>query len=114
MRELGADEDRYHAELARPLLAARIDHVVLVGAEMAALARALGKTTRPRLPQGPKSIIANECRGRRHSRGSALQAATPSSSKVPIRSVLASWVALASGVSQGTVNALSSGALAAL
>lgn len=54
MRELGADEDRYHAELAAPLLAARIDHVVLVGAEMAALARALGKNDAPSLAAGPQ------------------------------------------------------------
>jgi UDP-N-acetylmuramoyl-tripeptide--D-alanyl-D-alanine ligase len=44
MRELGADEDRYHAELAEPLLAAGIAHAVLVGPEMAALADALGKS----------------------------------------------------------------------
>ncbi|WP_022675967.1 UDP-N-acetylmuramoyl-tripeptide--D-alanyl-D-alanine ligase [Novosphingobium sp. B-7] len=44
MRELGADEDRYHAELAGPVLAAGIAHAVLVGPEMAALAAALGKS----------------------------------------------------------------------
>ncbi|GHC88283.1 UDP-N-acetylmuramoyl-tripeptide--D-alanyl-D-alanine ligase [Novosphingobium pokkalii] len=44
MRELGADEDRYHAELAEPLLGAGIAHAVLVGPEMAALADALGKS----------------------------------------------------------------------
>ncbi|WP_333837058.1 UDP-N-acetylmuramoyl-tripeptide--D-alanyl-D-alanine ligase [Novosphingobium sp.] len=44
MRELGADEDRYHAELAAPLLAAGVSHAILVGAEMAALAQALGKS----------------------------------------------------------------------
>jgi UDP-N-acetylmuramoyl-tripeptide--D-alanyl-D-alanine ligase len=44
MRELGADEDRYHAELAGPVMAAGIAHAVLVGPEMAALADALGKS----------------------------------------------------------------------
>ncbi|WP_225008506.1 UDP-N-acetylmuramoyl-tripeptide--D-alanyl-D-alanine ligase [Novosphingobium percolationis] len=44
MRELGADEDRYHRELATPLVAAGIDRVILVGPEMAALAQALGKS----------------------------------------------------------------------
>lgn len=44
MRELGADEDRYHADLAGPILAAGVAHAVLVGPEMAALADALGKS----------------------------------------------------------------------
>ncbi|MET0252130.1 MAG: UDP-N-acetylmuramoyl-tripeptide--D-alanyl-D-alanine ligase [Novosphingobium sp.] len=44
MKELGAEEARYHAELAGPLAAAGIDHAVLVGGEMAALAEALGKS----------------------------------------------------------------------
>ena len=41
MKELGSASDAYHAELAAPLSAAGIDRVVLVGEEMAALARAL-------------------------------------------------------------------------
>lgn len=41
MKELGADSDRYHAELAGPIVAAKIDQVILVGAEMAPLAEAL-------------------------------------------------------------------------
>ena len=41
MKELGADSDRYHAELAGPLLAATVDRVILVGPEMAPLAAAL-------------------------------------------------------------------------
>lgn len=44
MRELGADEDRYHRELVAPLRDAGIDRVILVGPEMAALAHALGKS----------------------------------------------------------------------
>ena len=41
MKELGADSDRYHAELAEPILAAKVDRVILVGAEMAPLAESL-------------------------------------------------------------------------
>ncbi|WP_295525436.1 UDP-N-acetylmuramoyl-tripeptide--D-alanyl-D-alanine ligase [Novosphingobium sp. Chol11] len=44
MKELGAAEAQYHAALAEPLLAAGIERIVLVGAEMAALASALGKS----------------------------------------------------------------------
>jgi UDP-N-acetylmuramoyl-tripeptide--D-alanyl-D-alanine ligase len=44
MKELGEAEARYHADLAAPLAEARVDRAVLVGAEMAALAEALGKS----------------------------------------------------------------------
>lgn len=44
MKELGADEARYHRELAVPLIEAGVDRVILVGAEMAPLAEALGKS----------------------------------------------------------------------
>jgi len=44
MKELGDQEERYHAELAAPLGEAQIDRVVLVGDEMRALAEALGKS----------------------------------------------------------------------
>ena len=44
MKELGGAEARYHAELAGPLIAAGVDRAILVGAEMAALAEALGKS----------------------------------------------------------------------
>lgn len=44
MRELGADEARYHAELAGPIAEGRVDRLILVGPEMAALADALGKS----------------------------------------------------------------------
>ncbi|MFM6832068.1 MAG: UDP-N-acetylmuramoyl-tripeptide--D-alanyl-D-alanine ligase [Novosphingobium sp.] len=44
MRELGADEARYHAELAGPVAEGKVDRLILVGPEMAALASALGKS----------------------------------------------------------------------
>ncbi len=43
MRELGDFGPSFHAMLAEPIAAAKIDHVVLVGDEMAPLARELGK-----------------------------------------------------------------------
>jgi UDP-N-acetylmuramoyl-tripeptide--D-alanyl-D-alanine ligase len=42
MRELGADTDDFHAALAEPVEAANVDLAILVGGEMAALAKALG------------------------------------------------------------------------
>ncbi len=45
MKELGAESDRLHAELAAPLEAANVGYAVLVGEEMAALAKALGPTS---------------------------------------------------------------------
>lgn len=44
MKELGADQDRYHRDLAGPLVQAEVDRVILVGDEMAPLAQALGKS----------------------------------------------------------------------
>ncbi|MBC2668277.1 UDP-N-acetylmuramoyl-tripeptide--D-alanyl-D-alanine ligase [Novosphingobium piscinae] len=44
MKELGEHGPRFHAELAAPLAAAGVDHAILVGAEMAALADELGKS----------------------------------------------------------------------
>lgn len=49
MKELGAEQDRYHRELAGPLMQARVDRVILVGDEMAPLAQALGKSGRDML-----------------------------------------------------------------
>ncbi|WP_423140561.1 UDP-N-acetylmuramoyl-tripeptide--D-alanyl-D-alanine ligase [Parablastomonas sp. CN1-191] len=43
MKELGKHGPAYHAALIEPLLAAHVDHVVLVGDEMTALADELGK-----------------------------------------------------------------------
>lgn len=42
MKELGAHAPGYHAALAEPLAEAGVDHVILVGDEMAALAAVLG------------------------------------------------------------------------
>ncbi|QAY77760.1 UDP-N-acetylmuramoyl-tripeptide--D-alanyl-D-alanine ligase [Sphingosinicella sp. BN140058] len=42
MRELGTSSGDYHAALAGPIEAARVDLAILVGAEMAPLAKALG------------------------------------------------------------------------
>lgn len=44
MRELGVDEDRYHADLVGPIAEGKVDRLILVGPEMAALAQALGKS----------------------------------------------------------------------
>lgn len=41
MRELGAGSDAYHADLADPLVAAGVEYALLVGEEMAPLAKAL-------------------------------------------------------------------------
>ena len=43
MKELGEFAPAFHAQLAEPLAAAHVDYVVLVGEEMLALARELGK-----------------------------------------------------------------------
>jgi UDP-N-acetylmuramoyl-tripeptide--D-alanyl-D-alanine ligase len=42
MKELGADSAAWHAGLAEPIKAAGVDFAILVGDEMAALAKALG------------------------------------------------------------------------
>jgi UDP-N-acetylmuramoyl-tripeptide--D-alanyl-D-alanine ligase len=43
MRELGETSDAFHADLAEPIQAARVDHAILVGEEMAPLVKALGQ-----------------------------------------------------------------------
>ena len=43
MKELGDFGPAFHASLAEPIVTAKVDHLVLVGAEMAPLARELGK-----------------------------------------------------------------------
>ncbi|TFI57937.1 UDP-N-acetylmuramoyl-tripeptide--D-alanyl-D-alanine ligase [Sphingomonas parva] len=43
MRELGVSSEDFHAELAGPIEAARVDYAILVGEEMAPLAKALGQ-----------------------------------------------------------------------
>jgi len=52
MKELGETSDGYHADLATPLIEAGVTHAVLVGAEMAPLAAALGKIAASRLAPG--------------------------------------------------------------
>lgn len=44
MKELGESSDSYHAGLAAPVMAAKVDHVILVGDEMAPLADALANS----------------------------------------------------------------------
>ena len=46
MRELGADTAGFHASLAEPVEAAKVDYAILVGEEMGALAKALGPRTK--------------------------------------------------------------------
>jgi UDP-N-acetylmuramoyl-tripeptide--D-alanyl-D-alanine ligase len=43
MKELGAESEAFHAGLAAPLEAACVDYAILVGEEMAPLAKALGR-----------------------------------------------------------------------
>ncbi|HEY0626250.1 MAG TPA: UDP-N-acetylmuramoyl-tripeptide--D-alanyl-D-alanine ligase [Allosphingosinicella sp.] len=43
MKELGEGSDGFHAGLAEPIEAARVDYAILVGQEMEALAKALGQ-----------------------------------------------------------------------
>jgi UDP-N-acetylmuramoyl-tripeptide--D-alanyl-D-alanine ligase len=43
MRELGPDSDAFHAALAGPVASAHVDRAILVGEEMAPLAKALGQ-----------------------------------------------------------------------
>ena len=45
MRELGAESEAFHASLAEPVAAAGVDYAILVGDEMAPLAKALGRRT---------------------------------------------------------------------
>jgi UDP-N-acetylmuramoyl-tripeptide--D-alanyl-D-alanine ligase len=45
MRELGAETAAFHASLAEPVAAAKVDYAILVGQEMEALAKALGRRT---------------------------------------------------------------------
>jgi len=52
MKELGDFADGFHAQLAEPLAQAMVDHVILVGEEMRALARELGKSGHSALGTG--------------------------------------------------------------
>jgi UDP-N-acetylmuramoyl-tripeptide--D-alanyl-D-alanine ligase len=53
MKELGKHGPAYHAALIEPLLAAGVDHAVLVGDEMTALADELGKAAAAKLHNAP-------------------------------------------------------------
>ena len=53
MKELGEHGDRYHAELADPLAASGAEMAILVGEEMAPLARELGKADPAKLGSMP-------------------------------------------------------------
>ena len=55
MKELGDFGAQFHAALSEPIIAADVDYAVLVGEEMGALARELGK------PQS--SSLASPCLG---------------------------------------------------
>lgn len=59
MKELGDFSDRFHAQLAEPLIEARIDHVILVGDEMRALAGELGKLGPASLGKAPSFAHCN-------------------------------------------------------
>jgi UDP-N-acetylmuramoyl-tripeptide--D-alanyl-D-alanine ligase len=53
MKELGDFADAFHRQLAEPIAAAGVAHVILVGAEMRALAEELGKGGTASLVKGP-------------------------------------------------------------
>jgi len=53
MKELGDFARQFHAQLADPIAEAKVDHVILVGDEMRALARELGKPGAGSLGNGP-------------------------------------------------------------
>ncbi len=53
MKELGDFSDRFHAQLTEPLIEAQIDHAILVGDEMRALAGELGKLASTSLGKAP-------------------------------------------------------------
>ncbi len=52
MKELGDFAEAYHAQLAEPLAEAHVDHAILVGEEMRALSRELGKASAISLGKG--------------------------------------------------------------
>ncbi len=66
MKELGDFAPAFHAQLAEPVLAANVDHAILVGAEMDALADVLGRAGQSPLGnmahfdhcEGPEEAIA--------------------------------------------------------
>ncbi|MEO0464251.1 MAG: UDP-N-acetylmuramoyl-tripeptide--D-alanyl-D-alanine ligase [Pseudomonadota bacterium] len=56
MKELGDFSDRFHAQLTEPLAEAQIDHVILVGAEMRALADRLAAQS----GKAPKDVLGKQ------------------------------------------------------
>jgi UDP-N-acetylmuramoyl-tripeptide--D-alanyl-D-alanine ligase len=58
MRELGETSDGYHASLAGPIEAACVDYAILVGEEMAPLAKALGQKVK--MAHVPSAAAATE------------------------------------------------------
>ncbi len=52
MKELGDFSDRFHAQLAEPIIDAKIDHAILVGDEMRALMSELGKAASSGIHKG--------------------------------------------------------------
>ena len=53
MKELGDFSDAFHRQLAEPITEAGVDHAILVGPEMSALAEDLGKAASTSLGTGP-------------------------------------------------------------
>jgi UDP-N-acetylmuramoyl-tripeptide--D-alanyl-D-alanine ligase len=53
MKELGDFSDAFHRQLAEPITEAGVDHAILVGPEMGALAEELGKAASTSLGKGP-------------------------------------------------------------
>jgi len=60
MKELGDFSDKFHAQLSEPLDEAQVDHAILVGEEMAPLARELGKGAVSSLGIPPSFTHCNE------------------------------------------------------
>ncbi len=95
MKELGDFGPQFHAALAEPVLAADVDYALLVGDEMAALARELGKPQSPVLgkPVRLGALPRPPTRRSGCSRTSAWSQAMPCWSRAPTRSDLAgSWI----------------------
>ena len=53
MKELGDFAPGFHAQLLEPIMAAKVDHAILVGDEMLSLAREMGKEAHRPLGNGP-------------------------------------------------------------
>ena len=61
MKELGESSDTFHSDLAEPIAAACVDYAILVGEEMAPLAKALGpKVEMTHVPDASAALAALE------------------------------------------------------